>query len=278
MKFHIDVLSSYLVCVLLFDPKALAVGTEKRALWKKEILQGIIFFPSAPRATSHPLQLHLEALILTGMHIGYSPAPHSLLAFLCGLLCHFHDSLTSFFSAGDSDTVPVCHPKALEFTKDDFIHQSIHQHYRSIYQYALSLTKNEPDACDLTQETIATFIRGALQIRDRSRIRSWFYTTLYRLFLRTQSRRSREDLLDDSLPEHITIEPANQSRDLDGQTVMAALQCLPETHRSVLTLFYLEDLSYKEIADVLELPIGTVMSRLSRAKEIIRGHLSLHTD
>jgi len=69
----------------------------------------------------------------------------------------------------------------------------------------------------------------------------------------------------------LTAVSASPEKQLDGATVMAALQRLEETYRAPLALFYLEDHSYREIAEILEVPIGTVMSRISRGKALLRA-------
>jgi RNA polymerase sigma-70 factor (ECF subfamily) len=157
---------------------------------------------------------------------------------------------------------------------DDFIHRSSQDHYRALYQYALSLTRNEADALDLAQETMATFVQKASQVADRTKVKSWLYTTLYRHFISTVKHRDRDDAYDEDLPHHVQVIAPPQINHIDGGIAMKCLQSLAEPQRAVLTLYYLEDLSYKEIASVLNLPIGTVMSRLSRAKDMLRERLS----
>jgi RNA polymerase sigma-70 factor, ECF subfamily len=178
--------------------------------------------------------------------------------------------LLAWMSQALSPVVPVSSIKA---EKDYFVKATIDEHYRGVYQYALSLCRNEDDACDLTQQTIATFVEKVHQLRDTSRVKGWLYTTVYRGFLKVRSGRNREEPLDEETPSHVPELEARQAVDLDGQLVMAGLQRLATPYRAVLTLFYLEDLSYKEIAACLDLPIGTVMSRLNRAKELLRAEL-----
>lgn len=148
------------------------------------------------------------------------------------------------------------------------------QYYRQLYRYALSLTGHEADAADLTQQAAVQFARHWNEIREDRAIKSWLYTTLYRAFLRLRRRRPDTVEFDESLLPEGPMAEAPQELSVDGQTVLQALQRLDEPHRSVLSLFYVDDLSYREIASVLDLPIGTVMSRLSRAKDALRQILS----
>ena len=148
-------------------------------------------------------------------------------------------------------------------------------HYAPLYRFALSLARNEADASDLTQQAFYLLATKGGQIRDQTKAKSWLATTLYREFLNSRRRGSRF--------EHVSVEqdaaelPAvnpDLARQLDGVTAMAALQCVPEPYRAPLTLFYLQDHSYQEIAEILDIPIGTVMSRLSRGKAELRQRLS----
>jgi RNA polymerase sigma-70 factor (ECF subfamily) len=147
---------------------------------------------------------------------------------------------------------------------DDF-EQIVAEYYESLYKFALSLTRAEADACDLTQQTFYVCASKGHQLRDRSKIKSWLFTTLYREFLNIRKRAVRfphVELIDgnEDLP---AILPDVVKR-LDAAQVLEFLGQVQEPYRAALSLFYLEDCSYKEIADILEIPLGTVRSRLSR--------------
>jgi RNA polymerase sigma-70 factor, ECF subfamily len=151
--------------------------------------------------------------------------------------------------------------------------QLVDRQYAPLYRFALSLSKSEADAADLTQQTFFLWAAKGDQLRDRSKAKSWLFTTLYREFL---SRRRHEVCfpkveLDDVREEEMSISPTVNA--FDSATVLQALREVEEPFRAPLTLFYLEQFSYQEIADVLELPAGTVMSRLSRGKALLRQRL-----
>jgi len=139
--------------------------------------------------------------------------------------------------------------------------------YTMLYRFALTLSRNEADACDLTQETFAVWAEKGHLLRDESKVKSWLFTTLYREFVSQRRRDMRWPKQELSEAEHElpSAEPAVVDCLESGQ-VMEALRSLEETFRAPLALFYLQDHSYEEIADILEVPIGTVMSRLSRGK------------
>lgn len=141
-------------------------------------------------------------------------------------------------------------------------------HYESLYRFALSLAQRESDACDLVQQTFAIYAAKGHQIRDAEKIKSWLFTTLRREFLGQRRRAARfsDEPPDDDVPD---LAPERLDA-IDGATVIAALGKLPLEYREPLTLFYLEEFTYQEIADHVGVPIGTVMSRLSRAKARLR--------
>jgi len=149
--------------------------------------------------------------------------------------------------------------------------QLVDAHYASLYRFALSLARNESDAADLVQQTFAQWARKGHQLRDPSLAKTWLFTTLRREFLGTIRKSERYS---DEPPgdEDGSLEP-EQAESLDAAEVMAALQKLPLEYREPLTLFYLQDVSYAEIAGILDVPIGTVMSRLSRGKARLRSML-----
>jgi RNA polymerase sigma-70 factor, ECF subfamily len=151
----------------------------------------------------------------------------------------------------------------------------VDHHYEALFRFGFSLTGNRDDASDLTQQTFFIWARQGHRLRDAAKAKSWLFTTLYREFLKLHRRAQRLMLVEEPEleVEQAETDPAAISK-LDGETVLQALHGVDEVFRAPLTLFYLQDLSYKEIADVLGVPIGTVMSRLSRGKEQLRRHLS----
>jgi len=153
--------------------------------------------------------------------------------------------------------------------------QAVSLFYEPLYGFAYSLSGNENDACELTQETFARLLAKGGQLRDGSKVKSWLFTTLYRVFLGWKSRERRLPHLEISSVEHELPPIAAELVDtMERDTVREALLEIDERYRAPLTLYYLEEHSYEEIAEVLEIPIGTVMSRLSRAKALMREALA----
>jgi RNA polymerase sigma-70 factor, ECF subfamily len=152
----------------------------------------------------------------------------------------------------------------------------VDRYYAALYRFALSLARNQADACDLTQQTFYVWATKGHMLRDATRAKTWLFTTLYREFLRGRRRDTRVTSLED-LPtgeNDVADEEIDRVRRLDGALVLEALGAVAENFRTPLTLFYLEDLSYQEIAETLGVPVGTVMSRLSRGKDFLRAALA----
>ena len=155
----------------------------------------------------------------------------------------------------------------------EIFNQLVDAHYAALFRFALSLTKNPSDAGDLTQQTFFIWAKQGHALREADKAKSWLFTTLYREFLRARRRAGRITALEELGP--VEADPPAPTVDvvagMDAGLVVAALQEVDEVYRAPLTLFYLQDFSYREIAELLEVPIGTVMSRLSRGRERLRA-------
>jgi RNA polymerase sigma factor (sigma-70 family) len=152
--------------------------------------------------------------------------------------------------------------------------QLVADHYEGLYRFALSLSQREADACDLVQQTFLRWATKGSQLRDLSKVKTWLFTTLHREFLGSRRRAVRFPHHEVESVEH-ELPPVESTiiRQMDGALVMQALGQVEEIYRAPMTLFYLEDHPYHEIAEILEIPIGTVMSRLSRGKNQLRNIL-----
>ena len=140
--------------------------------------------------------------------------------------------------------------------------------YHMLYRFALSLARNQADACDLTQQTFSVWAAKGHLLRDATKVKSWLFTTLYREFISQRRHEARWPQQEISESEHeLPIAQPESVDGLDTAQVMSALQTIDENFRAPLVLFYLEEHSYEEIAQILDVPIGTVMSRLSRGKQ-----------
>lgn len=150
----------------------------------------------------------------------------------------------------------------------------VETYYTPLYRFAYSLAKNEHEASDLTQQTFVIYAEKGDSLRDSSKVKSWLFTTLYREFLRLRRRAAHVTPQDNEILEleAPVVEPGI-ARTLDSQSALDALEQVDEAYRAPLTLFYLKSLSYKEIAETLGIPIGTVMSRLSRGKAQLKNIL-----
>jgi RNA polymerase sigma-70 factor (ECF subfamily) len=149
------------------------------------------------------------------------------------------------------------------------------EYYQPLYKFAFSLTRAEADSCDLTQQTFYVWATKGHQLRDPAKTKTWLFTTLHRAFLqrrRQELRFPHQELneMDAALP---FTDPVTADG-LDSAQVLEALGRIEDHYQSAVALFYLEDCSYKEIAEVLQVPIGTVKSRLTRGLGQLREMLS----
>ncbi|MFZ4585163.1 MAG: sigma-70 family RNA polymerase sigma factor [Acidimicrobiia bacterium] len=159
----------------------------------------------------------------------------------------------------------------------------------ALYAAALRMTRNPSDAEDLVQETYLRAYRGFGNFRDGTNLKAWLYKILTNTFINQyRAKKRRPDEVDlDETPESVTfqrmggLEAASAARSTELEVLEAlpeaevkeALESLPEQFRMAVILSDIEGFSYKEIADIMEVPIGTVMSRLHRGRKLLQTRL-----
>jgi RNA polymerase sigma-70 factor (ECF subfamily) len=149
--------------------------------------------------------------------------------------------------------------------------------FDQLYNFARWLTQDTAEAEDLVQETYAKALRGFSSFQTGTNFRAWIYRILRNSFLSSRTGLKTMVVLDEedgdslpvetSTPESLLVEQANR------EMVRQALEGLPVPFREILLLCEVEEMSYQEIAETLAIPIGTVMSRLSRARKALRDAL-----
>jgi RNA polymerase sigma-70 factor, ECF subfamily len=149
----------------------------------------------------------------------------------------------------------------------------IDSHYASLYRYAVRLSGSAADAEDLTQETFGKALTRLPQLRDADRAKPWLFRILRNEYLHRKRDERRAKVVPLDVVGDQAEPPPDAGYEVDQQELQAALSELDETFRTPLILFYFEEFSYRDIADQMELPIGTVMSRLARAKAYLRAKL-----
>jgi RNA polymerase sigma-70 factor (ECF subfamily) len=139
------------------------------------------------------------------------------------------------------------------------------RYYEPLYQFAFSLTRDEADACDLVQEAFCIWANKGHQLRDTTKVKTWLFTTLHREFLGARRKQNRFPHVElEYAAAELPVVPPPSVSSLDTAQVVSALAQLDEVHQAPVALFYLQDCSYNEIAAILEVPLGTVKSRLAR--------------
>lgn len=144
-----------------------------------------------------------------------------------------------------------------------------------LYRVAFSWCHDAALADDLAQEALARGLTRIEQLREAERLSSWLFSILHRCWI-DHLRARRDDLDEEALAELASELPGPEGHAEQQETVgrvRAAIAALPLGQRQVVTLVDLEEFSYAEVADVLAIPIGTVMSRLCRARAALRGLL-----
>jgi RNA polymerase sigma-70 factor, ECF subfamily len=152
-----------------------------------------------------------------------------------------------------------------------------------LYGYAMVLSRNSSEAEDLVQETSLRALRAIDGLRADGSVKSWLFTILRNIWLnQLRQRRTGPDLIELDADENGTYEPVDATQDphtdyvskTEREQVRVAIQQLPVEFREIIILREYEELSYQEIAGLLGCPIGTVMSRLARARDRLRDLLS----
>jgi len=150
-------------------------------------------------------------------------------------------------------------------------------HFARLFNFACWLTRDRGEAEELVQETFMKALKGFSSFEQGTNFRAWMYRILRNTFLTTRAGLKTHDSLDEEgafepetteTPELLLLARAGR------QTIHHALEQLPVKFREVILLCDLEEMSYQEIAETLAIPVGTVMSRLSRARKVMRGLLS----
>ena len=155
------------------------------------------------------------------------------------------------------------------------------EHIDGLYSYARGLTRNRSEAEDLVQETYVRALRAMGRLRPDSNLRSWIFTIMRNLWF-NQLRQQRAAKLVELDEGDSPMDIAGTEKDphefylskVEHEQVRAAIQQLPVEFREVILLREFEELSYQEIATILDCPAGTVMSRLARARSRLRTLLS----
>jgi RNA polymerase sigma-70 factor, ECF subfamily len=148
--------------------------------------------------------------------------------------------------------------------------------FDQLYNFAHWLTGDRTDAEDLVQETFAKALKGFRSFEDGTNLRAWMYRILRNSYLTSKSglAAQKTSSLEDDDEQGLTASTLSPEALLLRQesyaSVADALAALPPAYREILLLCEVEELSYREMAQILSIPIGTVMSRLARARKLLR--------
>ncbi len=154
-----------------------------------------------------------------------------------------------------------------------------------LFGYAMVLTRNPAEAADLVQETYVRALKAKQSLRPNSNVKSWLFTILRNIWLnQLRHERSAPQIVELEAHEAIADVAIETSKDpheqyvskIEQEKVRNAIQQLPAEFREIIILREYEDLSYQQIAAILDCPAGTVMSRLARARSRLRVLLSVN--
>jgi len=200
-------------------------------------------------------------------HINHGPDRHKMATF---------EALVEIPSASESDANSsdehVENQDLALSVRSRWIEELIADHHAELYRFCYRLTGEPGLAEDVLQQSYLIAFQRLGQVRDVTRVRSWLFTIVRTTFLK-DIRKRRAWVFTDVEFEANQIENRDNPVQVDSQRLQTALNDLPEAFRMVVVMHYQQQMSYREIAEQMEIPLGTVMSRLSRAKKMLKTKL-----
>lgn len=149
--------------------------------------------------------------------------------------------------------------------------QLVAEHADVLYRLAFRLCRSPATAEDLVQEAFVIAHRQLPKLREPQTARKWLYRILHSCWCREIAKEKKRTTVSWSEVDEPAVEPPVA---FDSQALQVALESLPDEFRAPVVLFYFEEMKYREIAEALDCPIGTVMSRLARGKALLRQLLA----
>lgn len=159
--------------------------------------------------------------------------------------------------------------------KKEFEEQVL-EHIDSLYNLAIRMTQNKQDAEDLVQEAVLRAYRFFHNFERRTNFKAWIMTILRNIYINQYRKRIKEPMKVEfeEVEDFISFpEISGAQEEIFSETVKSSIDKLPEELRITITLFYVDGFSYKEIAKVMDCPVGTVMSRLYTARQVLKREL-----
>ena len=152
-----------------------------------------------------------------------------------------------------------------------FAHKDLIAENDNLRKFALSLTRNRADADDLVQSTFLRALEKADYFEDGTSLRKWTSKIMFNLFVTSYRRKAKFETQYDPEP-YIQAQAisAPQEKESELRVVGDAMEKLSRDHKEILTLVCVKDMPYQDVADLLQIPVGTVRSRLSRARECLQ--------
>lgn len=162
--------------------------------------------------------------------------------------------------------------------ENESFEQLLSSHLDGLYNFALRLTDNDDDAKDLLQECSLTSFEKFHQLKEIQKFKQWIFQIMHRKFINNYRRKKEPELIDIELNEDLltdTYESFDKNRfeNLIGDEVQEAFDFLPVEFREIILLADIEELSYREISDIIDIPMGTVASRLYRGHSLLKEKL-----
>lgn len=162
--------------------------------------------------------------------------------------------------------------------KNEF-EEYIVRHIDSLYNLALGMTQNKQDAEDLVQEAVLRAYRFFHKFRQDTNFKAWIMTILRNIFINEYRKRMKEPqkIEFEEVEDFVSLpEISGAQEEIFNENIKSSIDKLPEELRAAIILFYAEDFSYKEIAKIMDVPVGTVMSRLYTARQLLKKRLSAY--